>query len=545
MLSLSAKVARWGHLGAVVAGRRRALVPAVPVAAVLVGTAMALGVGMPKPAAATGGPHVASEVPVTATDLIQRSSNNSPELVVDPTESRFVVIANRLDAPFNCSLQVSGDGGRGWLTVTPVPRLPSGVDTCYGPEVAFASDGTLYYLFVGLAGPGNSPVGAFLTTSSDRGRTFRSPRKVLGPERYEVRMALDPTMGGAGRLHLVWLQAGEPASTGLPSVPNPIMTAHSDDGGITFSSPIQISDPGRARVVAPALALGPDHSVDVIYYDLGDDVRDYMGLEGPPWTASTWSLVFTGSTDGGEHFTHGGVVDSNIVAPGRVMLIFTMPPASLDLDGSGRIFVAWHDARNGDWDVFLRRSIDGGQTWSRPVRLNDDPVHDGRDQYLPRLSVSPSGRVDAIFYDRRGNTDNVGVDVYYTWSDDGGVTFARNIQINQLTFSSIVGPRYLVPSAQGLIEFGSRLGLVSRDTQVLAAWTDTSNTRAGVKAQDIMATEIDFSAVPGPADATQRAGLALIGAGLAAGALIAGWWTRSRRAARQRRTRPSRPGGSV
>lgn len=522
MLLAIARVAKTGHPGALISGQRTAIAGlAVAIVTLLAGGATALWLG--SAGTPVGGPHVETEVPVTATDLIRRQSNNSPELAVDPTQPRFVVIANRVDAPFDCSLQVSGDGGRGWLTVRPVPTLPSGSDTCYGPEVAFGSDGTLYYLFVGLAGAGNSPNGVFLTTSRDRGRTFSSPRKILGPERYQVRMAIDQSQGTVGRIHLVWLEAGSPPPTGgLPAGRNPIMSAYSDDGGKTFSGPLQISDPARAHAVAPSLALGPNHSVDVVYYDLADDVRDYMGLDGPAWSASDWSLVLTRSADGGEHFTNGTVVDSKIVPPGRVMLIFTMPPASLAADNDGRLFVAWHDARNGDWDVFLRRSIDGGQTWDRPVRLNDDPLHDGRDQYLPRLSVAPSGRIDAIFYDRRGDTDNIGTNVFYTWSTNSGQTFSRNVRLNETTFSSLVGPRYTVPSARGLIEFGSRLALTSTDAEVLVAWTDTSNTRAGIKAQDIAADEIDLPAANGSATALHWVGVSLIAAGLL-GAAVAGW----------------------
>ncbi|MBV8528847.1 MAG: exo-alpha-sialidase, partial [Candidatus Dormibacteraeota bacterium] len=365
--------------------------------------------------------------------------------------------------------------------------------------------------------------------------SFSTPRKILGPERYQVRMAIDQSDGTVGRIHLVWLESTTPAPTGgLPDTRNPILSAYSDDGGTTFSSPVQVSDSSRLHAVAPAVALGPNHTVDVVYYDLGADVRDYLGLDGPPWTASKWSLVATHSSDGGDHFSAGHVVDLDIAPPGRVMLIFTMAPASFAVDDSGRLFVAWHDARNGDWDVFLRRSTDAGQTWGTLERLNDDPLHDGRDQYLPRLSVSPSGRVDAIFYDRRGDTDNVGTNVYYTWSDDHGETFHRNLRINEVTFSSIVGPRYTVPSARGLIEFGSRIALYSTNTEVLAAWTDTSNTRAGVKAQDIAATEIDFASVSSPATALQWSGVSLAAIGVAGLVTLAWVWARSRRA------RPSR-----
>ncbi len=159
---------------------------------VLVGAALLVGAlakGGP-----TGPPRAEPEVPVTATNQGTAPANNSPVLAGDPTDPRFVVMANRLDAPdFDCALQVSGNGGRGWLTVRPVPQLPEGADKCYAPEVAFDGDGVLYYLFVGLAGAGNEPMGAFLT-SADRERTFAPLRQVLGPANFSVRMAIDPSI---------------------------------------------------------------------------------------------------------------------------------------------------------------------------------------------------------------------------------------------------------------------------------------------------------------------------------------------------------------
>jgi hypothetical protein len=358
-------------------------------------------------------------------------------------------------------------------------------------------------------------------------------------------MALDPMMGNAGRLHLVWLQPGSAVpSGGLPEGPNPIMTAHSDDGGKNFSAPVQISDAGRVRAVAPALALGPDHSVNVAYYDLQADFRDYQGLEGPPWEGK-WALILTRSSDAGGHFSRGVVIDADIVPPERVMLIFTMPPASLAVDRAGRIFVSWHDARDGDWDVFLRRSTDGGGTWDKLMRLNDDPLHDGRHQYLPRISVSPSGRVDVIFYDRRSNVENVGVDVYYTGSSDGGLTFTHNMQINEVTFSSIVGPRYTAVSARRLVEFGSRLGLVSTDSRALAAWTDTSNTRPGIKAQDIMVTEVGFPEAPAPPTWARLAGSLLAVSGALGLGLFSWWWRRAKRSVDVEGVVPGRSAGGA
>lgn len=479
-------------------------------------------------------PRVLPELPATPQDLTRRVANNSPMLAVDSLDRRFVVLAHRQDAPaFSCGLQVSGDRGRNWLGVQAVRPLPRGAERCYAPEVAFDREGTLFYLFVGLRSRGNTPMGAFLTTSRDRGRTFSKPRRILGGHRYMVRMAIDPDAGRAGRIHLVWLQANSPPPTGgLPPPPNPILSAYSDDGGSSFSRPVRVSDADRPLSVAPALALGPQGQVHVLYYDHVDDVRDYQGREGSAWSGN-WSLVSATSNDGGRTFGRGTLVDDRLVPPERVMLIFTMPPPALAADERGRLFAAWDDARNGDRDVFLKRSPDGGRTWGRSARLNDDPAEDGSHQYMPRVAVSSSGRVDAIFYDRRNNMQNRGNDVYLTFSTDGGRTFSPNVRVTRQDSDSRIGPRYGVPSASGLVEFGSRIGLVASPDRAIAAWTDTRHTApGGPTAQDIFATHLVFGA-PGTQTGRRSAPpwlpLAIIAALAAAAALAA--FARKRRKA--------------
>lgn len=479
--------------------RQRRRPPAPVVAKVLAAVSMFVGAGFLAdilPVSETVNPatllRVEPEAPVTPTNQAVAAANNSPVLAADPTEPKFVVMANRLDAPdFGCALQVSGDGGRSWLTGNPVPDLPPGAAKCYAPEVAFDADGVLHFLFVGLQGAGNEPMGAFLTISEDRGRTFSEPRQVLGPLNFGVRMAIDRDMGVSGRIHLVWLHAtSDPPLGGFGPPPNPILAAYSDDRGQTFSEPVQVSDLNRERVVAPALALGPDHAVHVGYYDLGRDAVDYQGLEGPTWEGR-WELVTVSSSDGGESFGAGVVVDDQVTPHERVMLIFTMPGPALVAD-EDQVCVAWTDARNGDADAVARCSFDRGGSWEELRRLNDDAVGSGMSQYLPRLALSPDGRLDAIFYDRRSNPENLANDVYYTYSTDGGRSFSANLRVNSRGFDSRIGQQYLVVSAQGQVEFGSRLGLLAGADSVLAAWTDTRHSFPETTAQDLFATHIVF-----------------------------------------------------
>lgn len=478
--------------------------------AVLGGAALLVGVVPLFEASTEAVPRVKPEVPVTAINQGSAPANNSPVLAVHPRQPRFVALANRLDAPdFSCNLHISGDGGRGWLPARPVPELPLGAEKCYAPEVAFDGEGVLYYLFVGLQGAGNEPMGAFLTTSHDNARTFTPPRQVLGPANFGVRMEIDPTVGDRGRIHLAWLHAtSDPPLGGFGPPPNPILTAHSDDGGETFSKPVQVSDANRQRVVAPALALGPDHAVHIGYYDLGQDAVDYQGLEGPTWEG-TWSLVVASSTDGGQGFASGVVVDDRVTPNERVALVFTMPPPALVADDR-RLCAAWTDARNGDADAVIRCSFDGGRSWQELRRLNDDAVGNGRSQYLPRLALSPDGRLHAVFYDRRASVENVVNELYYTYSTDEGLNFAENLPVTRDGSNSRIGQQYAVVSAEGQVEFGARIALLAQADSVLAAWTDTRNSKAQTTGQDIFATEIVFQTKGATTTAARVAGFILL-----------------------------------
>ena len=449
----------------------------------MVGLAVLLGAGTgvaaaPSPGAGTPampGP----EAPATPMDQVVGFGSNSPMVLSDPTEPRFVALANRLDAPdYGCGLQVSGNAGRDWIPAGALPTRPAGAEKCYAPEIAFDADGVLYFLFVGLAGAGNRPMGVFLATSTDRAQTFGPPRQVLGPLNFGVRMVLDPSMGHRGRIHLVWLHADQVGFGGFSAPPNPILAAHSDDGGHTFSTPVQVNDPKRHRAVAPALALGPDGALHVAYYDLGNDARDYQGLEGPVWE-ETWSVVLSTSMDGGRHFSGGVMVDGRVVPSRRVMLIFTMPPPSIVAGPGGRLCAAWTDARYGDDDAVARCSPDGGHRWEKLRRLNDDRVGNGHRQYLPRLSVAPGGRLDAAFLDRRADFHNTRYHVFFTSSVDGGRSFVPNVRVTGESSDGQVGQEYNAVSAEGQVEIGSRLGLLSRRHDTVVAWPDTRNTVEG------------------------------------------------------------------
>jgi hypothetical protein len=157
--------------------------------------------------------------------------------------------------------------------------------------------------------------------------------------------------------------------------------------------------------------------------------------------AGPLGLVFDKSIDGGLTFGRDKVIcdipggwDFSIEGLDRAN---GMPTTGVDLSygvNKGTLYVNWIDARNGDPDVFVMSSRDKGATWSKPVRVNDDPLKNGKVQFFTWMAVNPiDGSVNVVFYDRR-DTQGAMTGLTLARSVDGGATFV-NRKIDLAPFS--------------------------------------------------------------------------------------------------------------
>ena len=410
-----------------------------------------------------------------ARDLGDISAHNSPTVVRNPRDRRNLVVTSRIDSTdFSCAVHVSTDAGATWArTRVPIPRGPG--RKCYAADAAFGNDGALHVSYVTLQGRGNTPSAVWVASSRDGGRTLGVPRKVAGELAFQVRIAADPARPGT--LYLSWVQAREVGTLRF-TAGNPIVVSRSDDGGRRWSRAVRVSGPARSRVLAPSAVVGPQGELYVLYLDVKGDTLDYEGghdaFGGPPY-AGRFALVVARSVDRGATWAESVVDDA--VVPVRRFIAFLPPSPSIDVDrASGRLYVAYHDGRDGDPDVRVWSLAPGAGTWSAAVRVNDTPVRDGTAQYLPKIAVAPDGRVDVVYYDRRGDAGaNAFNRVSLQSSDDGARTFGAHAAVSDVEFDSRIG----FGSERGLADLGSRLGLVSDDEGAIAAWSDT---RAGTDA---------------------------------------------------------------
>jgi len=96
-------------------------------------------------------------------------------------------------------------------------------------------------------------------------------------------------------------------------------------------------------------------------------------------------------------------------------------PVSLEL-GESVLHLVWPDDRNGGWEVYHRRSLDGGETWAAETRLTP-----GIDLF--RMGTAVSGSAVHVTWASRSSVEPTPAgthtwgEIYYKRSTDGGVTW--------------------------------------------------------------------------------------------------------------------------
>ncbi|MBK8552093.1 MAG: exo-alpha-sialidase [Ignavibacteria bacterium] len=123
----------------------------------------------------------------------------------------------------------------------------------------------------------------------------------------------------------------------------------------------------------------------------------------------------------------------------------TAPHPKIAMDNSngpyrGRLYLVYatnDPPGNGNKpDVWLRYSTNQGANWSAAARINDNPNPTASDQWFPEISCErETGRLYIHWYDDRNNPAGYGVDVYATYTEDGGQTFKPNQRLTNVTFS--------------------------------------------------------------------------------------------------------------
>lgn len=396
------------------------------------------------------------------TTLTEPGYFSEPSVAVNPINSKQVVVAYQVPA----HIAYSTDAGEHWehaANVAPKDFKISGdVSVTYDIQghailcsIAFNKLGTFNYW-----GHATTTNEVLIRRSLDGGKTWEptpitvslQPQPPGIPFEDKSYIVADTSQGRyAGNLYVAW--------TRWSLVDSRMVLSRSTDDGKTWSTPTEIDQkPGLPRDDNGALegfdgAVGADSTVYAV------------------WAAGN-QLQFTTSRDGGKTFAKV----KNIIRSGPTMFAVQdfdrangFPQIAVDPRSGNHkhahLYVTWSDYRNGDIDVFCARSVDGGKKWSAPVRVNNDPIHDGADQFFQWLSVDPvTGAVSILFYDRRLDPENKKTLVTLARSTDEGQTF-QNYAWSEKPF---------VASEQDFM--GDYSGIASFNNRVYGAWAEDTAT---------------------------------------------------------------------
>jgi hypothetical protein len=270
------------------------------------------------------------------------------------------------------SVWVSGDAGKTFRAVGPLPALRPQTPAANDPWLAWDPHGPLYASYSAFTGgPASSPdEGLYVARSDDGGRTWRRSRLVEGftmhgesacdgPDRSTV--AVDPVRGW---VYVTWVHYADPACSGAPDYAYTQMRwARSVDGGRTFSRPVVVTRDGLSNRVAPVVL--PDGTLLTVHNVAGGLNPADRSCQFPVQSVVTrWSRngKRVGSTDalvscndtGGvtpAAATHVPIVDTAITAdPLTGNVVVATPTTGSELGG-----------------VMVAQSADGGRTWRRSV----------------------------------------------------------------------------------------------------------------------------------------------------------------------------------
>jgi len=169
-------------------------------------------------------------------------------------------------------------------------------------------------------------------------------------------------------------------------------------------------------------------------------------------TTSNVTYTFHRSIDGGATFG----VRSNLTTAGHVGTLNTAgrlvinngrtrPYPMIAMDNSngpnrGRLYLVYASnvpSGNGNKpDIRLRYSDDQALTWSAAVTVNDNTNPQLSDQWFPAIWCEvTTGRLYIKWYDTRENPATYATNVYATYTDDGGATFAPNQKLTTTSWT--------------------------------------------------------------------------------------------------------------
>jgi len=277
--------------------------------------------------------------------------------------------------------------------------------------------------------------------STDGGKNFAAPVLVAGGAGQPDVMAFAGAMSSGGKLYAAYVVADPAGGLGL-------RFTRSTDMGLTWAAPVTLVASGEEsfNVFDVAISAGPADRVAVTY--LGGGGTD-------PWVR--------GSTNAGTAWSAAVRVDAGVAAG-----TYPARDPDIDIDGTGNVYVAYLQNRDGATKVWTARSLNSGTSFQPEVTLGSGSAAGAG---APDVEVTNDGKIVIAFWD--GDLNDF-IKVYRSTNQGAAYTQVLNQDLAAASDRPTLGP--FVYNSAGtsvvLLAFVDTLGAVKlhRSADYAATW---------------------------------------------------------------------------
>jgi len=352
--------------------------------------------------------------------MVEISSTNDPNeisICIDNKEPNRIIAGANIYSRFS-----SDDGGLSWERFEESSTFGVWGD----PVIIQDTLGSYYYFHLSNVPGGNWIDRIVCQRSDDGGKTFSDGSffGLNGKKAQDKPWAVVNPF--SNEIYVTWTQFDKYGSED-PNHRSSILFTKSNDRGETWLTPIKINS-------VDGNCIDDDDTVEGAVPAVGPNGEIYVAWSGPN------GIVFNRSYDGGITWEknelpvaqHRGGWSINIEGIYRAN---GMPVTKCDLssgDKRGTIYINWAAEKNGQTDIYLTKSKDHGDSWSKPIKVNQDESQ--RDQFFTWMDIDQTnGNLWFVYHDRR-HTQGTATDVYLAHSPDGGGTF-KELKLTESPFT--------------------------------------------------------------------------------------------------------------
>ncbi len=318
-------------------------------------------------------------------DLVKRLTWTSGDselsaIAADSNGHLHVVWADKTPGNEEIFYKKSTDQGSTW---GPNQRLTSNSGTSLSPAIAVDGLDNIHVVWTDNT-PGNDEI--CYKKSTNGGSIWAPSRRLTWTPGGSINPAI--AIDTSGTLNVVWNDATpgnwevyfkKSTNEGSTWTPTQRLTFTS---GLSYNEAIAVDPSGNLHVLWSSDAPGNEE----IYYKRSTD-------GGSSWTPSqrlTWN----------SGWSRGSVIAADV---------------------SGNIHAVWADVTPGNWEIYYKKSMDGGSTWTPNQRLTWNSGYSGS----PAIAVDASGNLHLAWND----DTSYNWEIYYKSSTTGGASWTTSQRV--------------------------------------------------------------------------------------------------------------------